>query len=130
MDSYTGNCEEELPKKPVGRHITDSLPTGYRQLTDRPTVGRHTADSRPTVGRLSVDRRPTVDRQSTDRFFGEVFFTITHTLVLTVNSDSPSEKVKLDSSTPRKTPTYSLHSKNLYLDFPKIHPTIAALQQN
>ena len=46
----------------------------------RPTVDRHTADSRPIVGRLSVDRRPTVDRQSTDRFFGEVFFTITHML--------------------------------------------------
>ena len=31
------------------------------------------------VGRLSVTCRPTVDRQSADRFFGELFFTITHT---------------------------------------------------
>ena len=41
-----GNCEEELPKKPVGRlsvncrpsvdrQVTDSLPTAYQQLTDR-----------------------------------------------------------------------------------------------
>ena len=51
--TYVGNCEEELPKKPVGR----------LSVNCRPTVGRHTADSRPIVGRLSVDRRPTVDRQ-------------------------------------------------------------------
>ena len=25
---YIGNCEEELPKKPVGRLSADSLPTG------------------------------------------------------------------------------------------------------
>ena len=49
----SGNCEEELPKKPVGRLSADS----------RPTVGRLSADSRPTVGRLSTDR--------------ELFFTIT-----------------------------------------------------
>ena len=30
-----GNCEEELPKTPVGRQLTDRLPTVYRQLTDR-----------------------------------------------------------------------------------------------
>ena len=30
-----GNCEEELPKKPVGRLSVDRLPTHYRQLTDR-----------------------------------------------------------------------------------------------
>ena len=27
-----GNCEEELPKKPVGRQLTDSQPTVYRQV--------------------------------------------------------------------------------------------------
>ena len=41
-----GNCEEELPKKPVGRlsvncrpsvdrQVTDSLPTVNQQVTDR-----------------------------------------------------------------------------------------------
>ena len=30
-----GNCEEELPKKPVGRQLTDSLPTANQQVTDR-----------------------------------------------------------------------------------------------
>ena len=44
--SYPGNCEEELPKKPVGRlpvncrpsvdrQVTDSLPTVNQQVTDR-----------------------------------------------------------------------------------------------
>ena len=43
---YIGNCEEELPKKPVGRlsvncrpsvdrQVTDSLPTVNQQVTDR-----------------------------------------------------------------------------------------------
>ena len=27
-----GNCEEELPKKPVGRQLTDSRPTVDRQV--------------------------------------------------------------------------------------------------
>ena len=36
-----GNCEEELPKKPVGRQLA----------VCRPTVGRQSADSRPTDGR-------------------------------------------------------------------------------
>ena len=42
----SGNCEEELPKKPVGqlsvncrpsvdRQVTDSLPTSNQQVTDR-----------------------------------------------------------------------------------------------
>ena len=48
-----GNCEEELPKKPVGRLSADC----------RPTVGRQLTDSRPTVGRLSADSRPTDGRQ-------------------------------------------------------------------
>ena len=30
-----GNCEEELPKKPVGRLSVNCRPTGYRQSTDR-----------------------------------------------------------------------------------------------
>ena len=30
-----GNCEEELPKKPVGRQLTDSRPTVDRQSADR-----------------------------------------------------------------------------------------------
>ena len=29
-----GNCEEELPKKPVGRLSVNCQPTGYRQSTD------------------------------------------------------------------------------------------------
>ena len=29
-----GNCEEELPKKPVGRLSVNCRPTGYRQSTD------------------------------------------------------------------------------------------------
>ena len=44
--SFLGNCEEELPKKPVGRlsvncrpsvdrQVTDSLPTVNQQVTDR-----------------------------------------------------------------------------------------------
>ena len=56
LKNREGNCEEELPKKPVGRL---------------------SAVCRPFVGRLSVTCRPTVDRQSADRFFGELFFTIT-----------------------------------------------------
>ena len=55
-----GNCEEELPKKPVGRQTADSRPTDGRQSADsRPTVGRLSAVCRPTVGRQSADRRPT-----------------------------------------------------------------------
>ena len=57
-----GNCEEELPKKPVGR----------LSVNCRPTVGRLSADSWPTVGQLSTDKRPTVGQ-----LFGELFFTIT-----------------------------------------------------
>ena len=40
-DIKDGNCEEELPKKPVGRLSADS----------RLTVGRLSADSWPTDGR-------------------------------------------------------------------------------
>ena len=31
----SGNCEEELPKKPVGQQVTDSLLTANQQVTDR-----------------------------------------------------------------------------------------------
>ena len=34
-DPVIGNCEEELPEKPVGRQTTDSLPTANQQVTDR-----------------------------------------------------------------------------------------------
>ena len=50
---FLGNCEEELPKKPVGRLLVNC----------RPTVGRLLADSRPTIGRLSADSCPTDGRQ-------------------------------------------------------------------
>ena len=36
VDEYFGNCEEQLPltncRSTVGRQITDTLPTGYRQF--------------------------------------------------------------------------------------------------
>ena len=46
LDSKIGNCEEELPKKPVGRlsvncrpsvdrQVTNGLPTANQQVTDR-----------------------------------------------------------------------------------------------
>ena len=44
-----GNCEEELPKKPVGRQTADRRPTGFPQNIDY-----QSADSRPTVGDVSV----------------------------------------------------------------------------
>ena len=59
-----GNCEEELPKKPVGRLSVNCRPTvGRLSVNCRPTVGRLSADSRPTVGRLSADSWPTDGRQ-------------------------------------------------------------------
>ena len=74
-----GNCEEELPKKPVGRLSAVCRPTGFLGsssgallLADcRPSVGRLSAVCWPTVGRLSADRRPTgfpqnIDYQSAD----------------------------------------------------------------
>ena len=43
-----GNCEEELPKKPVGRLSVNCRPTHYRQFTDRlPTANRQATDSFP-----------------------------------------------------------------------------------
>ena len=67
-----GNCEEELPKKPVGRLSVVCWPTVGRLLADcRPSVGQLLAVCWPTVGRLSADRRPTgfpqnIDYQSAD----------------------------------------------------------------
>ena len=37
--SNIGNCEEELPKKPVGRLSVNCRPTVYRQLTNRLPTG-------------------------------------------------------------------------------------------
>ena len=55
-----GNCEEDLPKKPVGRLSVNCRPSVDRQSADCwPTVGRVSTNSRPTVGRQSADRRPT-----------------------------------------------------------------------
>ena len=58
-----GNCEEELPKKPVGRLSVNCRSTVGRQSADsRPTVGQLLANCRPTVGQQSADCRPTVGR--------------------------------------------------------------------
>ena len=63
----SGNCEEELPKKPVGRLSVNCRPTVGRLLPNcRPTVGRLLADSWATVGRLSANSRPTVVQLSAD----------------------------------------------------------------
>ena len=62
-DSQLGNCEEELPKKPVGRLSVDSRPSVDQQSTYCwPTVGRLSTNSRP------VDRQPFVGNLSADRF--------------------------------------------------------------
>ena len=53
-----GNCEEDLPKKPVGR----------LSVNCRPSVDRQSADCWLTVGRVSTNSRPTVGRQSANRF--------------------------------------------------------------
>ena len=47
--TYVGNCDEELPKKPVGRLLVDT----------RPAVGQQWADCRSTDGRQLTDSRPT-----------------------------------------------------------------------
>ena len=57
-----GNCEEELPKKPVGRLSVDCRPTVYQKKNCRPTVCRQTANCRPTVCRQTANCRPTVGR--------------------------------------------------------------------
>ena len=60
------------------------LPTSYQQVTDTlPTVVPQVAYISGKTCSLTVDQQttnsqPTVDRQSADRFFGELFFTITH----------------------------------------------------
>ena len=81
--SRIGNCEEELPKKPIGRLSVNCRSTVDRQVTDSvgccikrkprenikvcvsvlPTSYRQVTDRLPTVGRLSADCRPTVSRQ-------------------------------------------------------------------
>ena len=95
---YSYQCISE--KKRKNSDISVSIvPTCYRHITDcrlsvgrlvvcvcgktcQPTVGHLLANSQPTDGRQSGIRRPTVDWQSANRFFGELFFTITHKLVL------------------------------------------------
>ena len=74
-----GNCEEELPKKPVGRQLVVCRPTGFARNIGYLSVLNLSVTCWLAVGRLLVTCRPTVDRQSADRFFGELFFTITHT---------------------------------------------------
>ena len=86
-------CVNVLPTS--YRHITNCWPTVSRLLANcrptgslyfgqnllavcRPFVGRQTANSRLTSNQQLAYCRPTVDRQSADRFFGELFFTITH----------------------------------------------------
>ena len=54
-----GNCEEELPKKPVGRLSADSLPKKKLSADSLPTDGQLSADCLPTDGQLSADCRPT-----------------------------------------------------------------------
>ena len=59
-----GNCEEELPKKPVGRLSVDCRSTvGQLSADSWPTVGHLSANSRPTVGRLPADSWPTDGQQ-------------------------------------------------------------------
>ena len=53
-----GNCEEKLPKKPVG----------WLSVDCRPSVGWLLAVCWPTVSRLSSDCWPTDGQQSADRF--------------------------------------------------------------
>ena len=54
MDLHNiGNCEEDLPKKPVGR----------LSVNCRPSVDRQSADCWPTVGRVSTNSRPTDGQQ-------------------------------------------------------------------
>ena len=61
--TFLGNCEEELPKKPVGRLSADCRPSvGRLSAVCRPSVGRLSAVCRPSVGRLSADCRPSVGR--------------------------------------------------------------------
>ena len=74
---FFGNCEEELPKKPVGRLSADCRPTVYRQSTDRLRKKKNCVNVSRTSYRQATDRLLTHYQQSADRFFGELFFTIT-----------------------------------------------------
>ena len=59
-ENVLGNCEEELPKKPVGRQLVVCWPTvGRLSSVCWPTgfaqnIGYLSADSRPAVGNVSV----------------------------------------------------------------------------
>ena len=64
-----GNCEEELPKKPVGRLSVDCrLSVGRLSTVCWPTVARLSANCWPSVGRLLADCRLFVGRLLADRF--------------------------------------------------------------
>ena len=49
MINFYGNCDEEPPKKRVGRQQTNSRPTGFAR-----NIGYLSADSRLTIGRQLV----------------------------------------------------------------------------
>ena len=57
----TGNCEEELPKKPVGRLSADCWPT-----VGHLSAGRRPAGFPQNIDYQSADSRPTNDRQLAD----------------------------------------------------------------
>ena len=68
-------------------------------------------------------------KQNSDCLFCGEEDSIEHTFINCQFTKS-FRKVYLGGLTLRITPTYFLHWNNLYLDFPKIYPTIAAFQQN
>ena len=88
-----------LPQHFGLKHNTNCRPTVGQPSADCwPTVGRLLPNCRPTVGQQSADCLPTVARQSADRFFGELFFTITHILRDTVFILSKLEQKRLRSA--------------------------------
>ena len=59
-----GNCEKELPKKPVGRLSVNCRPSvGRLSAVCQPTVGRLSAICWLSIGRLSAICRPTDGQQ-------------------------------------------------------------------
>ena len=84
-----GNCEEELPKKPVGRLSVNCRPSVGRLLAVCwPTVGRLSAVCWPTVCRLSASIWPTgfpqnIDYQSADSWptVGDVSVTCRYNVI-------------------------------------------------
>ena len=80
-----GNCEEEPPKKPVGRQSDD---VGRLSADSWPTVGSLSADKRPTgfarnIGRLLADSRSTVGNVSVAEPVGNLScFTVIHSSIV------------------------------------------------